>query len=67
MKGYEEEYNLENTISIRFRNSGSRYAPFNIIFMKMYLNLQKIDDVNDYGHQMHIEEHLNKIKKLNKF
>ena len=40
-------------ISVRFRNSGSRYNPFNCLFMKMYHELQEID--SEY-HQMHFEE-----------
>ncbi len=65
--GYERESNIQGIIGIRFRNSGSRYEPFNIVFMRMFDKLQQIDDVNDYGHQMHIEEYLYQketIKKL---
>jgi len=40
-------------IAVRFRNSGSRYQPFNCLFMKMYHELQSIDP--DY-HQIHMEE-----------
>ena len=40
-------------ITVRFRNSGSRYSPFNVLFMKMYHELQDIDP--EY-HQIHIEE-----------
>ena len=40
-------------ISIRFRNSGSRYDPFNCNFMTMYKDIQTIDPIY---HQMHIEE-----------
>lgn len=63
IEGYEKEANIPGMIGIRFRNSGSRYQPFNIIFMRMFSELQKIDDVNDYGHQMHMEEYLY-VKKL---
>ena len=35
-------------ISIRFRNSGSRYRPFNLIFMRMFNELQNLT-VNDLG------------------
>lgn len=47
--------------SIRISNSGSRYTPFNICFMKFYNNLQKYNP--DY-HQVDIEEYEynNKIK-----
>lgn len=49
-------------ISVRFRNSGSRYNLFNCPFMRMYNKLQEID--TDY-HQIHMEEikYLKKIKK----
>ena len=49
---------LSNTI--RFRNSGSRYMPFNMIFMNMYNSLctSKYDE-----NQIHIEEYLYKKKK----
>ena len=42
-------------ITVRFRNSGSRYEPFNILFMKLYQGLYKLD--YDH-HQIHIEENL---------
>lgn len=49
---------LSNTI--RFRNSGSRYMPFNMIFMNMYNSLCSSEyDEN----QIHIEEYLYKTKK----
>ena len=49
---------LSNTI--RFRNSGSRYMPFNMIFMEMYNSLC----TSDYDeNQIHIEEYLYKKKK----
>ena len=49
-------------ITVRFRNSGSRYDPFNIIFMKLYQGLCTLD--YEY-HQIHIEEYLldSKIKR----
>lgn len=40
-------------ISVRIRNSGSNYNPFNCIFMRMFQKLQEVD--NDY-HQIHFEE-----------
>lgn len=67
IKGYESEYNFLSLIPIRFRNSGSRYNPFNQIFMKMYKSLESIDDIDDEGHQIHIEEYLfnqEKTKRL---
>ena len=42
-------------ITVRFRNSGSRYEPFNIMFMKLYQGLCKLDYEH---HQIHIEEYL---------
>ena len=67
IKGYDEDFHSEGYYPIRFRNSGSRYDPFNVIFMRMYYKILKIDDVNDYGHQIHMEEYLyNKQKVLKK-
>lgn len=63
IEGYERESNYPGLMGIRFRNSGSRYTPFNIIFMRMYSKLQNINDVNDIGHQIHIEEYLYSKKK----
>ena len=66
---YDRDFHSIHHIPIRFRNSGSRYEPFNVVFMRMYNIMKEIDDVNDYGHQIHIEEYLygkNKIKKLGK-
>ncbi len=63
--GYDDDFHSPNYIQIRFRNSGSSYAPFNVVFMRMYNNMKDIDDVNDYGHQMHIQEYMfNKEKEL---
>lgn len=56
--GYKKKCNTSGTMGIRISNSGSRYAPFNIVFMRMFTKLQDIDDINDYGHQIHIEEYL---------
>ncbi len=55
-------YKSSRKISVRFRNSGSRYKPFNVPFMKMYQELHNID-LN--FHQMHIEE-ISYIRKLNR-
>ena len=60
---YDEDFHFDGYIPIRFRNSGSAYDPFNIIFMKMYGNLKYVDDINDVGHQMHIEEYLYEKKR----
>lgn len=50
-----------STFAVRFRNSGSRYDPYNILFMKMYRKLENYDQ--DY-HQIHMEEYLYDKKKL---
>ena len=67
--GYDNDFKTRISIPIRFRNSGSSYDPFNIIFMRMYEKMKQVDDINDYGHQIHIEEYLysqSKIKKITK-
>lgn len=46
--GYDKNYFDFGMISIRFRNSGSRYRPFNLIFMRMFNELQNLT-VNDLG------------------
>lgn len=50
------------TYSVRIRNSGSRYEPYNITFMSLY---QELKQYNLEYHQVHIEEYLyqNKTKK----
>lgn len=63
IEGYEREFNILGSMGIRFRNSGSRYNPFNIVFMRMFSKLQEVDDINDYGHQIHIEEYLYEREK----
>ena len=62
IEGYDIDFASLYDIPIRFSNSGSRYDPFNIIFMRMYERLKEIDDINDYGHQIHMEEYLYDIK-----
>lgn len=54
-----------STYVIRFRNSGSRYEPYNFAFMNMYNSLSEYDP--NY-HQIHIEEYLynKKLQKLKK-
>ena len=47
------ERDLISSRSIRFRNSGSRYEPFNLIMMKFFNKLQEY--VPEY-HQIHLEE-----------
>ena len=51
------------TYSVRIRNSGSRFEPFNNTFMGMYQKLKLYD--SDY-HQIHIEEYLYKKRVLKK-
>lgn len=60
----KEEYDFP-TYSVRFRNSGSRYHPYNFAFMSMYNGLSEYDP--NY-HQIHIEEYLytKKLQKLKK-
>lgn len=65
--GFDDDFHSSCYIPIRFRNSGSSYSPFNVVFMRMYHKLKEVDDVQDYGHQMHFEEYIyqkNKVKKL---
>lgn len=62
--GYDYDTQHYNSITVRFRNSGSRYDPFNILFMKMYKELQQIDDIYDEGHQIHIEEIMYEKQKV---
>ncbi len=58
IEGYLNDSKSEFHTSIRFRNSGSSYDPFNTIFMQMYNAMKDVDDVLDDGHQIHIEEYL---------
>ena len=61
------DFGMKNSlnISVRIRNSGSKYDPFNCIFMRMY---QKLQDLDPNYHQIHIEEYeylkKQKVKKL---
>lgn len=61
----EEKYTLRrmNSVCIRFRNSGSRYNPFNMIFMRMF---NKLQGYNPEYHQIHFEELNYKKKKIKK-
>jgi hypothetical protein len=65
-QGYDRDFGTSNYIPIRFRNSGSRYDPFNIVFMRMYNDMHEVDDILDNGHQIHLEEYLYEQKKLTK-
>lgn len=47
------------TYSIRFRNSGSNYHPYNCLFMNMY---NKLSEYDTSYHQIHIEEYLYRKK-----
>lgn len=60
----KEEYDFP-TYTVRFRNSGSRYHPYNFTFMNMYNSLSEYDP--NY-HQIHIEEYLynKKLQKIKK-
>ena len=60
-----KEKDLIRSNSIRFRNSGSRFEPFNLIMMKFFNNLQEY--VPEY-HQVHLEEfaHENGIQLVKK-
>ena len=53
LDGYDREYLCSFSTSIRFRNSGSRYDPFNLVFMQMFQKLQEVDDVLDENHQFY--------------
>jgi len=67
IEGFDKDFHTDYYVPIRFRNSGSRYDPFNMLFMKMYNEMHLLDDINEIGHQIHIEEYLygkEKCKKL---
>jgi len=42
--GYDRDFSSLHYIPIRFRNSGSSYAPFNRLFMIMYRNMKDLDN-----------------------
>lgn len=44
---YLQDHHSKYHIQIRFRNSGSRYCPFNILFMKMYNYLENLKDIQE--------------------
>lgn len=48
------------TFAIRICNSGSRYNPFNILFMNLYNKLSEYDPTY---HQIHMEEYLYELKR----
>lgn len=47
------QFRIPSCVTVRLRNSGSFYDPFNIIFMRMFHKLQEYNP--DY-HQIHFEE-----------
>ena len=51
------------SIPIKFKNNGSKYFPFNILFIQMSEELQ---NYNTKFHQIHIEEYLYEQKILKK-
>lgn len=53
VKREERIYRMPGTTGVRFRNSGSTYDPYNIIFMRMF---QKLQEYTPEYHQIHIEE-----------
>lgn len=59
IKKVEDEYSFPGEISIRFRNSGSTYDPFNVVFMNHFNSLSVIDPLY---HQIHMEEYIRKLK-----
>ena len=65
VKSKTEHFNgfIFPTYSVRIRNSGSRFDPFNNTFMGMY---QKLKEYNPEYHQIHIEEYLYKKRVLKK-
>lgn len=60
---FMQKYNMFTHYAVRISNSGSRYNPFNILFMMMFNELQKYDDTY---HQIHIEEYLYQKRMSNK-
>ena len=58
IEGYDMDFHSKYYIPVRFRNSGSRYDPFNIVFMRMYNKMKEVDDAYEMGHQIHIEEYM---------
>lgn len=53
VKKEEQIYRMPGTTGVRFRNSGSTYDPYNVIFMRMF---QRLQEYNPEYHQIHIEE-----------
>jgi len=53
VKREEYIYRMPGRTGVRFRNSGSTYNPYNIIFMRMF---QKLQEYTPEYHQIHLEE-----------
>lgn len=62
----KESLNEDNKLSIPIIISRhhSRFEPYNIPFMQLYLYLCGAENKDDINHQIHMEEYLYKIKKL---
>lgn len=58
---FMQKDNMFTHYAVRISNSGSRYDPFNIVFMRMFNKLQEYD--NTY-HQIHIEEYMYQKKMI---
>lgn len=63
IKGYDRDYHTKRCITVRIRNSGSYYDPFNIIFMRMYDNMKNIGNIDEENYEMDIEEYIYQKKK----
>ena len=64
IEGYSHDFYNKFYIPIRFSNSGSKYDPFNIIFMRMFRNLGQLDDDKFYKPQASVSEENAVQKKL---
>lgn len=58
---FSQKDNLNFHYTVRFSNSGSRYDPFNILFMEMYRKLKTYDSTY---YQIHMEEYLYQKKLI---
>lgn len=61
--GYDRDFHTRKSISVRFRNSGSRYNSFNVVFMRMYKRMQEVADIEKEYHQIDIEEYIYQKKR----
>lgn len=68
-ESYKIEFNKSkrnmffNTYAIRFRNSGSRYEPYNVTFMDMYHKLLEYDNQMCFEELLYEKEKIKKLKK----